>query len=353
MNKKGFTLIELLAVIVILAIIALIATPIVLGMIENAKKSSAEDSTYGYLDSLEKRIALSDIDSDKYPSVFEKNKTYNVGESELDSVSVKGTTPTSGTVTIGSNGAVETASLCINGYKIEYANHKAKSSGSCDATYPVYKTGSTSEVGVVYFNPVTGTKCTSSEAVSTTGTKTGCMKWYVIENSDKTKSSVDVILDHNTTATVAYNSTGTNASMKEIATAMSTDTSTWISGLNARLISADEIAKITGNTTFTPSTSDSNSWFYFDTNGQTTNVSSSQKSNYAWLFDYTNGCINNGCNFNDVSTYGYWTKTSLIGNSDVYVWIVAQYSVIITDFVGNSGRVGLRPVITIEKSKLS
>ena len=46
MNNKGFTLIELLAVIVILAIIALIATPIILDLIadarEQAKKRSAE-----------------------------------------------------------------------------------------------------------------------------------------------------------------------------------------------------------------------------------------------------------------------------------------------------------------------
>ena len=34
MKKKGFTLVELLAVIVILAIIAVIATPIILGVIE-------------------------------------------------------------------------------------------------------------------------------------------------------------------------------------------------------------------------------------------------------------------------------------------------------------------------------
>ena len=34
MLKKGFTLIELLAVIIILAIIALIATPIILNMFE-------------------------------------------------------------------------------------------------------------------------------------------------------------------------------------------------------------------------------------------------------------------------------------------------------------------------------
>ena len=38
--KKGFTLIELLAVIIILAIIALIATPIILNVIDDAKKSA-------------------------------------------------------------------------------------------------------------------------------------------------------------------------------------------------------------------------------------------------------------------------------------------------------------------------
>ena len=42
--KKGFTLIELLAVIVILAIIALIATPIILGIINDARHSAKERS---------------------------------------------------------------------------------------------------------------------------------------------------------------------------------------------------------------------------------------------------------------------------------------------------------------------
>ena len=42
--KKGFTLIELLAVIVILAIIALIATPIILGIINDARTSAKERS---------------------------------------------------------------------------------------------------------------------------------------------------------------------------------------------------------------------------------------------------------------------------------------------------------------------
>ena len=43
-KNKGFTLIELLAVIVILALIALIATPIILNVINDAKKQAAKDS---------------------------------------------------------------------------------------------------------------------------------------------------------------------------------------------------------------------------------------------------------------------------------------------------------------------
>lgn len=47
-NMKGFTLIELLAVIVILAILALIVTPVVLNIIENAQKGSDMRSVEQY-----------------------------------------------------------------------------------------------------------------------------------------------------------------------------------------------------------------------------------------------------------------------------------------------------------------
>lgn len=49
-KNKGFTLIELLAVIVILAVIALIATPIVLNVIDSAKEKSLVNSAYGVVD---------------------------------------------------------------------------------------------------------------------------------------------------------------------------------------------------------------------------------------------------------------------------------------------------------------
>ena len=46
-NKKGFTLVELLAVITILAIIGLIATPLVIKYVNEAKKDSIEESLNG------------------------------------------------------------------------------------------------------------------------------------------------------------------------------------------------------------------------------------------------------------------------------------------------------------------
>ena len=51
-NSKGFTLIELLAVIVILAIIALITTPVILNVIENARQNAAVDKAWGTIDAV-------------------------------------------------------------------------------------------------------------------------------------------------------------------------------------------------------------------------------------------------------------------------------------------------------------
>lgn len=62
-NKKGFTLIELLAVIVILAVIALIAVPQVLKILNQARKSAAEDSAYGILKSAESYVATYMMDN--------------------------------------------------------------------------------------------------------------------------------------------------------------------------------------------------------------------------------------------------------------------------------------------------
>ena len=57
-NNLGFTLIELLAVIVILAIIALIATPIVLNIIKDTRESAGLRSAEMYLDAVEQAVSI-------------------------------------------------------------------------------------------------------------------------------------------------------------------------------------------------------------------------------------------------------------------------------------------------------
>ena len=67
MKEKGFTLIELLAVIVILAIIALIAVPIVLNIIEDARKESDERSVELYASAVKNGIAAHQLNGGIVP----------------------------------------------------------------------------------------------------------------------------------------------------------------------------------------------------------------------------------------------------------------------------------------------
>ncbi|NLL44639.1 MAG: hypothetical protein GX247_03115, partial [Mollicutes bacterium] len=55
---------ELLAVIVILAIIALIATPLILNVIDDAKKGAFKNSAYGIIEAAELSYALDMLNGD-------------------------------------------------------------------------------------------------------------------------------------------------------------------------------------------------------------------------------------------------------------------------------------------------
>ena len=70
MRKNGFTLIELLAVIVILAIIALIATPIILGIINDARQESQERSVELYASAVRNGIAAYQLTGLNAPKSF-------------------------------------------------------------------------------------------------------------------------------------------------------------------------------------------------------------------------------------------------------------------------------------------
>ena len=110
MRSRGFTLIELLAVIVILAIIALIATPIVINIISDAKKSSQEESIKMYAKAIEDGVAnyflrnpnkkevptIEELQEGKYINYkgnvdCEETKIYPNGKIYLDKCTVDGT----------------------------------------------------------------------------------------------------------------------------------------------------------------------------------------------------------------------------------------------------------------------
>ena len=329
-KNKGFTLVELLAVIVILALIALIATPIILNVINDAKKQAAKDSAYGYMDAVEKYIVSSELEDKSI-----KDGTYSVEDLNSMGVNVKGSTPDNGTIKIESK-TVKSYDIGIDGYAVSNGEVKKVS------TTKSFKNGT-----AVYYNPVSREKCTGyTEANSTTGKNSGCMKWYVF-NDKEGNATVNVILDHNTTANVAWNSTGNNSEMKEVKKALENDTKDWKN--TARLITANEIAKITGNTWFA-----GQNWFCLDTNqSDTTNWCSKAQgtSEYVWLFDYTNGCTSYGCNTSDSNTWGYWTSTQYKINS-THAWLIQRSGDMIINEVNNSSQVGVRPVITISKSNI-
>ena len=70
MKKKGFTLIELLAVIVILAVIALISVPIILNVVEKARKGAFEDSAYGIIDAAKLYYTEASLESSNINETF-------------------------------------------------------------------------------------------------------------------------------------------------------------------------------------------------------------------------------------------------------------------------------------------
>ena len=117
MKKKGFTLVELLGVIVILAVIALIAVPTILGVIDKAKRSSLQDSGYGLVEA-----------DNLYYAQYQNSKTVRfdiednkITTEEENKLNYKGNIK-NGTVLINKKGQV---TVCINdGKHAAYKNYQ-------------------------------------------------------------------------------------------------------------------------------------------------------------------------------------------------------------------------------------
>ena len=123
MKRKGYTLVELLAVIVILAIIALIAVPIVLGVIDKARRGAAKSSVLGYVEAIETKVIQGMLENKNY---IDKDD-YVYDEIEVD---VKGTRPTGGMYAL-EKGMITTGVFCVNGYEVNYTEKEASVVGNC------------------------------------------------------------------------------------------------------------------------------------------------------------------------------------------------------------------------------
>ena len=339
MKRKGFTLIELLAVIVILTVISLIATPMILGVIEDTKLKSAEQSVNGYLDAVEKQIITSELTEENQI----KDGLYTL---PISNVEVKGSKPTSGWIVI-QDGEVTNYSMVMNEYVVTKGNETVKGTKISGATKEEASETDTHR-GIVYLDPTNlSNVCNAENSVSTTETKTGCMKWYIFNDDG---NNYTMILDHNTTARIRWNDDNKNVSYEEsnlyeVVQDLKT-TSGWI--VEPRLITAEEITTITGKTDF--DSTNISSRYYFDSNNQTQTATTQGASKYAWLFDYTNGCTSDGCNIIDTSTFGYWTSTTFgTTGSNTDVWHANGDGYLYSGYASRND-IGIRPVITISKS---
>ena len=147
MNQKGFTLIELLAVIVILAVIALIATPIVMNSIEEARKSAAKNAAYGVIKAIEHDMALRVLDDQAWQvygglgtDANDDRCDYNFDTSSCtnndfaSSVDVQGTRPSRVDLVFDDANQINGGIMCINNYPLEIsANGEVTNGGNgCD-----------------------------------------------------------------------------------------------------------------------------------------------------------------------------------------------------------------------------
>ena len=86
-RSKGFTLVELVAVLVIMAIIATIATPLILTLVNNAKASANKRSVDAYGKAVELSLLSYMLENGEYPETLDGLEVEYTGDEVVCNVS--------------------------------------------------------------------------------------------------------------------------------------------------------------------------------------------------------------------------------------------------------------------------
>ena len=337
MKRKGFTLIELLAVIVVLAIIALIATPIVMNTIEKSKKGAAERSADNYIDAVETTVATKRLEGDILEGTYTINDKGNLegnGLTEPLVIEMKGNKPTSGTITIKDGQVTIDSTMTIGDYDFVYNEDNKKyeatkkTTSSVEMLCKAVTTATTGNVPTGSFNYGDEYTCELGDNASKT--------FYVLEtNGDKVSLIMNANIDSNGKAItssdatdkglVAWSEDGSSHkdedATKQAVTAkayLSSSTASWtkLKQSQISLPTREQIDKISNNNLPT------------------------------WLYNYLIGTSN------PVSISGYWLATPS-ERMENYADDVFQAGFVGNCQVDDSYTIGIRPVVTISKSQLN
>lgn len=373
MNKnKGFTLVELIGIVIVLGLLVIIGIP---SLIKTMK-----------------------VNQNREYEVFEKNlflatETYVANHiEEIDELKVVGGTYYVFTSYLLEEKLIKQKNLYNPKTKRNLTDNAAiKVTVSEDSSYeyvlttydpPVYANGT-----IVYFNPVTGEFCSDyTNTNSGNGVTEGCMKWYIF-NDYKKAEKINLLLDHNTTSIMLMSSAvGTNVNdvtLDNIITTINTDTASWKTSLNPRLLSMMDLRNILNE-----DATGISSMISFG-NSSCNSGNYKQKSLKAWLFDRTSYSYNityatcrdadkvcTKCGASNVATGQGSTSCSITNHSSrknyFRGYLVGDYAyndsrtvslsinrvidyrgILNTMVIGWESNYGIRPVITIDKSLVS
>ena len=384
MNKKnGFTLIELICTILLLSIIVSLVIITTVNIIQNSKERENAAS-----------MKLIEVAAKDY--ITQNENDFHIKNGVIYCIDIQKLIDENLLVSkIKYNGKEINDKTVKVRYDSNTYFYSLDEKGSCVGPTKVLANQNDTYKAIVYLDPTNLTNyCDSKNVTSTTGTKSGCMKWYVYEEDSK---NYTMILDHNTTATYAWLSKedyiaagGTEENWENsryadsskgpitITKKLKEDTSSWV--VPARLISADEIAHIVGADREDTIKWDSNkvfigrrnhdssinmdsyiSWFNLNGSGNSYSstdgwhIANSEITNYFWLVEN----LGKYCTDGEYLT-GYWTSTPIresTGYSEAYDVDGIRDTIDKTSdqtlgygSISYAGASGIRPVITVEKN---